>query len=73
MSKFLFQVITSTHKAVNPVISAPDEYEAFHVLIGYCRNNDIMPVGITLVQKDEDEEDIPCYIDDEPLSYWHKF
>lgn len=61
--KFHFQVICSDMKAINPVINAPDEYEAYHVLIGYCRNNDIMPVGITLVQIGEDEEDIPCFID----------
>lgn len=61
--KFNFQVIGSDRKAVYPTINAPDEYEAYHILIGYCRNNDLMPVGILLVQIGEDEEDIPCYID----------
>lgn len=73
MPKFHFQVISSTREELNPVISAPDGYEAFHILIGVCKNNDVIPERIALVQTVEDEQEIPCYIDDEPLDYWHKF
>lgn len=73
MSKFHFQVIHATGEELNPVISACDGYEAYHTLIGVCRNNDIIPNRITLVQIADDEEEIPCVIDDEPISYWHKF
>lgn len=73
MSKFHFQVISSPREELNPVISAIDGYEAYHTLIGMCRNNDIIPVRITLVQIADDEEEISCFINDEPLDYWHKF
>lgn len=71
--KYHFQVISETRDEFNPVISADDTYGAYHTLIEVCKNNDIIPTRIVLVQFVEDEEVIPCIIEDEPQSYWHKF
>lgn len=71
--KFHFQVMSSTREELNPVVSGINGYEALHTLIEVCKNNGIIPTRIVLVQFADDEEELPCIIEDEPLSYWHKF
>lgn len=70
--KFHFQVIHVNGEELNPVISAVNGYEAYHILVEVCRNNDIIPARITLVDTADDEGEILCCDEDEPVEYWHK-
>lgn len=61
--KFHFQVIDSNREELNPVISADNGYEALHTLIEVCKNNNVIPERITLVDACLNDEDIPSIID----------
>ena len=58
--KFHFQVIDSNREEINPVISGDNGYEALHTLIEVCKNNNVIPTRISLVQFANDEEELPC-------------
>lgn len=60
--KFHFQVIDYNREEINPVISGDNGYEALHTLIEVCKNNNVIPERITLVDFSVNHNDIPCII-----------
>ena len=65
--KFHFQVIDANREELNPVISGDNGYEALHTLIEVCRNNNVIPERITLVDTAYDDGEIHFYSDEEDI------